>query len=277
MNTNVSSSTTNQWLHKATKQLEAAGIGTARLDCLVLLEDILQKDRSWVLAHPESRLSIDQLKTLEKQLKRRENHEPLAYVRGKTEFYGREFSVNAHTLEPRPETEDMIDLIKELRECGHLADIGTGSGAIGITVALEMPDTEVILTDIDPLCIEIAKQNADIHKVNVTFAQGDLLQPIAHFSPVVFACNLPYVPDSHTINQAAMQEPNHAIFGGTDGLDIYRKFFAQVQAAPQKPEHILTESLPFQHDDLNIVAQESRYQLKETRGFIQLFAYQELS
>src|SRR5688572_20708013 len=116
---NANSSTKNKpsvgaVLALATRQLEAVDIPTARLDVLVLLEDLIGKDRTWLLAHSEHELTIDQLTTLDQQVARRAGHEPLAYIRGKTEFYGREFAVSPHTLEPRPETETMIELAKPL-------------------------------------------------------------------------------------------------------------------------------------------------------------------
>src|SRR4051812_18952492 len=94
--------------------LRDAGIGTARLDAMVLLEDCLSKDRAHLLAHPELELTAEQEKLLDAQIKRRLAHEPLAYIRGKTEFYGRDFLINKYVLEPRPESETIIDLLKKL-------------------------------------------------------------------------------------------------------------------------------------------------------------------
>src|SRR5258708_2470149 len=111
--------TTKQWLQQATSQLQAAGISTARLDALVLLEDCLYQDRAMLLADPEKKLTAPQLLKLEKLLNRRAQHEPLSYVRGKTEFYGHEFVLTTAVLEPRPESETMIDLLKELPPFRH--------------------------------------------------------------------------------------------------------------------------------------------------------------
>src|SRR5436305_280122 len=101
-------------LNHATKKLERAVVGTARLDALVLLEDVTGRDRAWLLAHPETEISASEVNKLKKLLNRRAQHEPLAYVRGKTEFYGREFLITPTVLEPRPESETMIDCLKEL-------------------------------------------------------------------------------------------------------------------------------------------------------------------
>src|SRR5688572_26953494 len=106
------------FLQKAETKLKTAGIGSAQLDCVILLEDELHKDRAWLLAHPEHEVAHTHLKKLEKQVIRRAAHEPLAYIRGFTEFYGRKFKVNKRVLEPRPESEAMIELLKQLTKHG---------------------------------------------------------------------------------------------------------------------------------------------------------------
>lgn len=272
--------TVNEFLRLNIKRLEAADVPSARLDCLVLLEDALDKDRGYLLAHPELALHNKQLKKLDSQIERRAQHEPLAFVRGKTEFYGREFYVNKRVLEPRPESETMIDLLKNLISKNRpwktwkIADVGTGSGALAITAKLEIPDAEVVATDIDPACLKVARKNSKKLGAAVKFLQGDLLEPVvplptAHY---ILLCNLPYVPDNFTINQAAMNEPRQAIFGGSDGLDLYRRLFAHIERLPQKPQCILTESLPFQHEKLAEISQTAGYGLQTSQDFIQVFA-----
>jgi release factor glutamine methyltransferase len=211
------------------------------------------------------------MKHLEAQIQQRAAHEPLAYIRGKTEFYGRTFMVNKHVLEPRPETETMIDMLKTLSiKHANIVDIGTGSGAIAITAKLELPDSSVIATDIDLKCLEVARENAKKHLVNIEFVQGDLLGPLTEDKLDILLCNLPYVPNNFGVNKAALHEPHLAIFGGSDGLDLYRKLFTQLDSRPTKPQHILTESLPRQHQQLAQLAQKHAYELVETQDFIQL-------
>ena len=120
MNANSSPVKIEAWLRQAAEKLQNSNVSTARLDALVLLEDATGKDRSWLLAHPEHKLTKSTQEKLDKQIERRCDHEPLAYIRGKSEFYGHEFHVNAHTLEPRPETETMIDLLKGLVDSRQL-------------------------------------------------------------------------------------------------------------------------------------------------------------
>lgn len=272
--------TIHEFLNISTAKLQKDGIPTARLDCLVLLADELKKDKSWILAHPETVLQGQSLKTLNKQVERRAEHEPLAYIRGKSEFYGREFMVKPDNLEPRPETETMIDLLKQSigsrgKGLGNrIIDIGTGSGCLAITAKLELPDEEVIAIDVSGQCLKVASRNATKHGANIKFCEGNLLEPISTLTPspyTLIVANLPYVPDEHTINPAAMFEPKIAIFGGPDGLDLYRQMFDQINELETKPGFVFTESLPFQHKELAQIAKSSGYKLKTSADFIQLF------
>ncbi len=261
----------NDWLKSTTKQLEKAGIGTARLDSLVLLEDALGKDRAYLLAHPETELTEVQFEKLEKQIEKRKKHIPLAQIRGKTEFYGREFIINEHVLEPRPESETMIDLLLELKPAkgSVIVDAGTGSGALGITTKLELPEVKVTLIDIDPACLEIAKKNAQKHSVVVKILENDLLPNDDRIDFVL--ANLPYVPENYQINQAAMNEPRLAIFGGEDGLDVYRHLFEQISDSEYSPLYLCCESLPFQHEALKALAEKAGYKQLKEADFIQVF------
>ncbi len=176
-------------------------------------------------------------------------------------------------LEPRPESETMIELLKKLPlpKKPLIADIGTGSGALAITAKLEIPGAEVIATDIDIKCLAVAKNNTQRLGAEVKFFKGDLLEPIFKFKPSALLCNLPYVPDNYHLNSAAMNEPKIAIFGGPDGLDLYRRLFDQIDYLETKPTYILTESLPPQHKKLAKVAKKHSYKLAQTTDFIQVF------
>jgi release factor glutamine methyltransferase len=275
----------SDYIIKATRQLEEAGIGTARLDALVLLEDVSDKDRAWLLAHPEFELSAEQSDKLKNLLNVRVKHIPLAYVRGKTEFYGRTFLINNSVLEPRPESEAMIDLLKKAdldsllgKKAGpktaglHLADVGTGSGALGITAKLELPELEVELIDVDPGALEVAKMNVDLFTLNISIIESDLLSNTSQTSDILL-CNLPYVPDNFQINTAASHEPRVALFGGPDGLDLYRRLFGQINEMSRHPLLILTEAMPPQHELLTAVASKCGYALQESQDFIQVFRF----
>ena len=268
--------TIQKFLKLSTSNLEQAGIGTARLDSLVLLEDATGRDRAYLLAHAEAVLQGATLKKLEGLVKRRMRHEPLAFIRGKTEFYGREFIINKDVLEPRPESETMIGLLLELSAKSkglRIVDVGTGSGALAITAKLELPKNEVIATDIDPKCLAVARQNANKYKVDIQFFQGNLFVPISAHSTHLTAllCNLPYVPDDYKINLAAAMEPRQAIFGGKDGLDLYRQLFDKINRGDVRVQYVFTESLPLQHNGLESIARKAGFKLQKSDDFIQMF------
>ena len=269
----------NQWIKSATKQLELVSIASARIDCLILLEDELGRDRAWILANPDYELNTNNIKNLQKNINRRTNHEPIAYIRGKSEFFGREFAVSADTLQPRPETETLISILKttckEINKHPTIIDIGTGSGCLAISAKLEMPKSKAIAIDISNKALSIAKQNAKNLKADVEFRQGNLLEPITNIkhqvSNIVIMANLPYVPDSHTINQSAMHEPSIAIFGGADGLDLYREMFSQISSSQYPVSFVFTEALPPQHRELAQIASSHHFEIAKSEDFIQVF------
>lgn len=260
------------YISQATKKLEGNDIQTARLDTLLLLENVLAKDRGWILAHPEFILEESILKILNKLVAQRYHHEPIAYIIGRTEFYGRTFHVNHHVLEPRPESEMIIDLLKKLDPKNlTIVDVGTGSGALAITAKLEQPSSEVVGIDIDNNCLIVARANSINLNAEVTFLEGNLLSTLESDKKFIVLANLPYVPNNFKINPAAMNEPKIAIFGGPDGLDLYRQMFSQIQRRKNKPSLVLTESMPPQHNELAIIASKNGYALSDTADFIQLF------
>ncbi|HEY5667544.1 MAG TPA: peptide chain release factor N(5)-glutamine methyltransferase [Candidatus Saccharimonadales bacterium] len=262
--------TVGQYLSQATLLLDKAKIESARLDVLVLLEDTLDKNRAHLLAHPELELSDAQLTHLDRALARRKRHVPLAYIRGKAEFYGRNFVVNEHVLVPRPETESIIELVKTLHlpAGSHVLDLGCGSGAIGVTTALELPELDIILSDIDTDALAVAHKNAQRHNASVQYMQADLLGDTPKHYDCILA-NLPYVPEGYPINTAATYEPKLALFAGSDGLDLYRRLFAVPQNA--RPAYIITEALEPQHQPLAAIAKTARYSLARSSGLAQLF------
>lgn len=261
-----------EFLNRTTKILQSVGIKTARLDSLVALEDETGHSRAWLLAHPEFELSKQEIASLNNFITRRSTHLPLSYYRGRSEFYGRSFDVNTHVLVPRPETESIINLLKNtaLPARPKIADIGTGSGCIGVTAALEIPAAEVCLYDIDTAALQVAKQNAAKHNVRVHADRRDLLAAHNESFDVLLA-NLPYIPKDYPINLAAKHEPTIALFSGEDGLDHYRRFWEQVGAWKQKPLFIFTESLLSQHSALTQLAETAGFRPVAREGLVQKF------
>jgi release factor glutamine methyltransferase len=271
--------TIGEWLPETTAVLQAAGIATARLDALVLLEDVTGMDRASLLAHLEQMLTPEQTAELNTFITQRKGHIPLAYIRGQAPFYGRNFYVSPAVLVPRPETEDIIT---ELLEVAHslpanpcVVDVGTGSGCIGITAKLELPSAQVVLLDIDQSALEVANKNASALGAGVTVRQADLLSDLKEKADVVLA-NLPYVPDDYPINTAATHEPSLALFSGKDGLDDYRTFWKQVGTLPYKPTHIIIEALPEQGEALRALAAAQTYKIAHAGDFVQHFVRSDL-
>jgi release factor glutamine methyltransferase len=260
------------YLETSTAELREAGITSVRLDMLILLEDVLNIGRASILAHPEMALPDSKINVLNTYITQRKAHVPLAYIRGKAAFFGREFNVNEHVLVPRPETEGIIEILLKIPFTAppRIADIGTGSGCVGITAGLEVPDSTVNIYDIDTEALAVARKNAQTYSVAVHATQQDLLTDTSEQFDVVLA-NLPYVPKKYAINKAATFEPTIALFSGDDGLDHYRTFWKQIANMDSQPSHVIIEAFPEQHAALRQLAATAGYNEKESEGFIQHF------
>lgn len=264
--------TIGQLIAAATQKLRNCGIVTARLDCLILLEDVTGRDRAALLAHDDQVITAADYETFDKLLTRRCTHEPLAYIRGAVQFYGRRFTVSPQVLVPRPETESCVELVNELSLPPQtaIADIGTGSGCIGVTLALEHPAYHIDLYDIDTEALAVAHNNAVALGAKVRAYQSDLLASLRrHYDLIV--TNLPYVPDHYPINEAAGFEPPLALFAGVDGLAAYRDFWRQIAQLEHRPDHIICESFPNQHHANALLARNQGYVFERANGFAQHF------
>lgn len=272
MTANSKTPTLNDWLAIATTKLARAGIVSARLDAELLVSFVLSKERIWLHAHPEFLLSGAVQKKLNPLLNKRARHEPLAYILGSKEFYGRDFITTTDVLVPRPESEDFIEFIKEFDESGlQFIDIGTGSGILAISTALEKPSWSGVATDIGKETLKVAQKNANkLKPKNLVFKVQNLLANDTEKYDLVIA-NLPYVPNSLRGKPDISHEPEIALFAGTDDLDLYKELFTQVADRQHKPMHILTESLLTQHMRLKNIARAAGYKLEDTKGLIQHF------
>lgn len=265
--------TIQDWLSNNTRELIESDIDSARLDCLVMLEDALKKPREWLLAHGDHSISASEEQALEGMLGERLNHVPLAYIIGHKEFYGRNFVVNPSVLIPRPESEDMIEILLGLDESyfENVMDVGTGSGCLAITAKLELPSITVVAIDNSEVALIIAVKNAERFGVDISFEKSNLLESAELTNKSIILANLPYVPDSLITSEEIKREPATAIFSGPDGMSHYAKLWGQLCAVQLKQISIITESLPDQHSKMTKLANKSGYYLNQTNGLAQLF------
>lgn len=240
-------------LRTAAIKMDAVG-GTGRFDATLILEYITGDDRIALVRDDDRLLTDEQLQRLEAAVVRRCSGVPIAYIIGTAGFYGRTFVVDERVLVPRPETELVVEAaVADLRgrgkTAGRVADIGTGSGAIAISIACELSDVWVFGTDISADAVSVARRNAARNFVfqECTFLHGDLAEPLVRFAP--FDCiiaNLPYIPTAE-IPQAPNPvgfEPPVALDGGADGLDLYRRLIAQLPLVAAPDAVIFFEAAP---------------------------------
>lgn len=212
---------------------------TSALDASVILGHVLNKPRTWVMAHPELTLTDQQQENLDSALARLEGGEPFPYVLGHWEFFGRDFDITPDVLIPRPETELLVEkAISWMRVAPArrtIADVGTGSGIIAVTIAIEIPSSRILATDISPAALQVAQNNARKFDVadRIDFVECDILPPHPkslsteeHFD--LLCANLPYIP-TETLRSLPVfsREPTLALDGGADGLDIFRKLMGR--------------------------------------------------
>lgn len=223
------------WARHAASTLEAAGFAhdDARRDVGTIVRGTLGWDQGEWIVRQHDALAAEDAERLTALVERRVRHEPVAYLLGGREFYGRMFTVTRDVLIPRPETELLIDAAADVmtRVGGHagapeIMDVGTGSGCLAITLALEHPDARVTATDISRAALDVAAQNAARHGVNdrVTFVHAPLTAGVESQIDVLIS-NPPYVPfgDLRALApDVAEYEPHTALFGGLDGLDVIR-------------------------------------------------------
>ncbi|HSX01837.1 MAG TPA: peptide chain release factor N(5)-glutamine methyltransferase [Candidatus Saccharimonadia bacterium] len=242
----------SHWLKQATTTLTAAKTSSERLDAELILAHVLGRDRTWLLTHDDETLSAEQSTTADALVGRRAGREPLVHLTGTREFYGLDFEITPDVLTPRVETEQMVEwAIKYAPQHSRLIDIGTGSGAIAIAVAHHRPDLHITATDVSAKELAVARRNAAKHHAKLKFIESDLWADVTgQFATVV--TNLPYLRDDARteLMPEVQREPAVALFGGHDGLDLYRRFLQDLPAHLAPGGHLFTECDPWQHEDL---------------------------
>lgn len=274
--------TVEQWLSGTAEKLKLAQIPSARLDAELLLSHMLGVDRAWLIARGDESLARAALMNPkgvrpggisiygDKLLLRRLKREPIAYIVGHKEFYGRDFIITKDVLVLRPETEVLIELAKKHGLSGQMLDVGTGSGCAGLTLALET-SSQLTASDISEPALAVARQNAK--RLGVTearFVTSDLLEywlsqkNSEPFDTIV--ANLPYVDRSWERSPETKFEPGEALFAGDGGLALIKRLIDQASRLQKPGSHLLLEAHPGQMNDIALFAAK-RFKQTDRLGF----------
>ncbi|TAE77532.1 MAG: peptide chain release factor N(5)-glutamine methyltransferase [Verrucomicrobia bacterium] len=217
-------------LDKGSAYLSKKGIEDARRNMQMLVAHQLGCTRIDLYLRFDQPIDESDLAPLRDLLKRRGEGVPLQHILGTVHFHRRDFKTDARALIPRPETEELAAwLLKNttLPDQARILDLGCGSGVLGLTLAAEIPGSQVVLADISPLALDLARENAALLEItNTTFIESDLFSALTSQSFDLIVANLPYVPeiDRPTLSREVTHDPDLALFGGPDGLDIIRRF-----------------------------------------------------
>jgi release factor glutamine methyltransferase len=264
------------WLQSAVTALIAADIPSAKLDAEIILSHTLRCSRTYLHAHDDELLTPRQYEIADARLHLRLDRVPIAYIIGHKEFYGRLFRVSPATLIPRPESEVMITLLKEYAaqtkldlhaDIERLIDIGTGSGCLGITAKLELPELEVTLVDVSRHALTVAGANASRLRADVTALRSNLLSDYP-FTATYILANLPYVDTTWERSPETNYEPSLALFAENDGLALIDKLIDQAPAHLTSGGLLLLEADPRQHAAIVRHAKNRGFTHLENRDFI---------
>ena len=236
---------------EAAQLLRTSGVPGARRDAASLLSFTVEKDRTFLLSHSDHFLSDAELNSFRERVDRRSHGEPLQYITGQQDFYGRVFRVSPAVLIPRPETELLVEAALELvdeEQTARICDVGTGSGCIAITLACERVNVQGIALDISPSALEIARQNADALNVDkrLTFLLSDCFNALskAGQSFDLIVSNPPYVAAdvvSGLQREVKDHEPMIALTPGANGLSVIKRLIDEAPEFLRKDGHLLLE------------------------------------
>lgn len=227
-----------------------------------LLSYVLGHHMEWISMHSKTALTPTYEKHFFKLIAKRIAHHPVAYLTGSSRFFDRDFFVTQDTLIPRPATEELVEAVLARLAKNPVAtiiDVGTGSGCLAVTLALEQPRARILATDISQPALLVAKKNADNYRVRdrIQFLHTDALPTLSELSEsTIIVANLPYIPtnDIATLSPDIKNfEPHTALDGGHDGLDLYKKLLCDIKnAAPKFPLALFFEILPEQFAQLSL-------------------------
>ena len=257
--------------------LKTAGIDDSRNEANLLLMHALDRDRTFLLAHSEENLSLNQFDQYRSLVARRAEGYPLQYLTGHQEFFKLDFEVNADVLIPRPETELIVEVgIEILKDeaAPTFADLGTGSGAIAISLLQELPPARATAVDVSAAALEVAKRNAERHGVvdRLRLIESDLFSAIdSRESFALIVSNPPYVPadDLDHLQREVRHEPAGALDGGPDGLAVIRRLLRDAPDFLRARGHLVFEIGFNQHEAAKAAIDDAVWELIELRTDLQ--------
>jgi len=260
--------TVSQWLRDAADQLADVSITSALLDAEIILAHTLHKSRTWLHAHNDDALTPRMIEIANARLDLRLDRTPIAYIIGHKEFYSRNFAVTPSVLIPRPESESIITLLKKHRPvtAKRLIDVGTGSGCLGITAKLELPELSVALSDVSRHALTVAMRNATALNAEVVTVRSNLLARVTGKYDIIIA-NLPYVDSSWERSPETDYEPQLALFADNNGLALIDQLIDELPATLNKPGLVLLEADPVQHNAIITKAHTIGLEHVETDGY----------
>lgn len=266
----------SEWIAFAIRELNKADIPSARLDAEIILAHTIRKSRTFLHAHGDDTLDPRQHEIADTRLRLRLDRTPIAYIIGHKEFYGRLFKVTPATLIPRPESETIIELLKEIHEPAQqsllntkrrLVDVGTGSGCLGITAQLEFPELDVTLVDISKHALTVAEANAKDLGSRASILHSDLLTSYP-FAPDIILANLPYVDKEWERSPETAYEPALALFAENHGLQLIEKLISQAKIRIASKGHLLLEADPRQHEAIITFGISQGFKKQRVKDFI---------
>lgn len=269
--------TVKEALQFAGRYLAERQLRSPRQDAELLVASILQRERAYLYTYPEERLSSGQEQLFHDWLVKRGEYYPLQYLRGKQEFYGREFSVRPGVFIPRPETELLLevalDILKRSRdEELWVADVGTGSGCVAITLACEEPRVRVVAIDKSPTALKAARENAELHgcQGRIRFHEGEALQPLEVDTRKchLVISNPPYVSNlaRESVDLAVSRhEPAEAVFSGESGYEVYLELFQKAGEALRPEGKLIVELGWGEAESVSRLGEENGWRLDEIR------------
>jgi release factor glutamine methyltransferase len=255
-------------LSRLTEVFERAGIETPRLDAEVLLGFCLDKERADLYRDFSVDLDDEQINRVLELTGRRKRREPMAYIRGFREFWSLEFIVTPAVLVPRPETECLVEEVLRLRDSyrgsrPRILDIGAGSGAVGIAVASEWPDADIVATEFSAAALEVARENARRllgPDYKIAFVQGDLYEGVEGAFDIVCS-NPPYISEAEyatLAREVTLYEPRQALVAGPDGTEFHRRIAAGAREKLKPGGWLLMEMGAEQRTILTAILEETK-------------------